>query len=194
MGTQFHSLVGCGLFTKNDADESVSSRKLTISDKLLKQANKVITFNGRHFVINTELAKTLPKNALAIIREKVRRTNLYIEDVLDVQDQNINIQTPGGATIPLCCTPNTNDAHDYTANISWYHIRFTLNPEKIKQGLGSTLRVAGLPLTKQTLKVACYRSHTNLRAIHHDIWFDYDILNEEVCCNSGVDLDHMYAH
>lgn len=194
MGTQFHSLVGCGLFAVNDVDSSASSRKLTLSDKLLKQANKVISFNGRHFIINMDLAKALPKNALAIIREKVRRTNLYIEDVLDVQDQNINVQTPSGSTIPLCCTQGNNNAHDYTANISWYHIRFTLNPAKIKQGLASNLCVAGLPLTKQTFKVACYRSHTNLRAIHHDIWFDYDIVNEQVCCNSGIDLADACPH
>lgn len=189
MTTQYtNSLIGCRLNSNKHSNNTFSLRRRVLSDAIMIKANRAITFNGRHFIINFDKVKDIPGKALSLIEEKVRLTNLFIEDVLEAQDQNIAILTPCGTTVPLCGEIN-EDCPQYSAVVSWYHIRLTLDPEVIKKGLRSGWSIAGLPLTKQIFKVACHRSRTNLRAINNSIWFEYDILNEKVCCHSGVKIE-----
>lgn len=195
MTTQYtNSLLGCRLHSNNHSNTTFSLRRRVLSDTIMAKANNAITFNGRHFMINFEKTKDIPSNAVSLIEEKVRLTNLFIEDVLEAQDQNIAVLTPCGTTVPLC-NSQFNEAYAlYGVIVSWYHVRITLHPEIIKKGLRSGWSIAGLPLKKQIFKVACHRSRTNLRSINNTIWFEYDILNEQVCCNSGVKIEGAYPN
>lgn len=189
MASYVNALIGCRLISNKHSSKSFSLRHRILSDDYMIKANNAITFNGRHFVLNFPLTKGIPNNTIALIEEKIRLTNLFIEDILDMQDQTAAILTPCGATIPLCTGQTNQPCDQYDVIISWYHVRITLQPDMIKKGLRSGWPVAGLILSKQAIKVACYRSRTNLRVIRHSIWFDYDVLNQQVCCNSGIQIE-----
>jgi len=189
MTTSINFLVGCQLFQKENPKASFFSRRQILTDALISQVDHAVSFNGRHFEVDLSFLKGLPENVLYIIQEKVRQTNLFIEDALDIKDRNVLIETPDGELRPLWMN-QTSPAHpEYNAHISWHHIRIMLNPDIIKKGLRSGWTIAGLLLTQQTIKVACFRSKTNLRFVNHNIWFDYDLLSKQVCCDSGIELD-----
>lgn len=184
-----NALIGCRLHSKKHSSNSFSLRRRVLSDDLMMKANNAINFNGRHFLINFSLTKDIPSHALALIEEKVRLTNLFIEDLLDANDQNSTILTPCGTIVPLGTNQLQSVCTEYGLQISWYHVCITVHPDIIKNGLRSGWSIAGLLLPRQIFKVACYRSRTNLRSINHNIWFEYDLLNEQVCCHSGVKIE-----
>lgn len=186
MSSYINSLVGCRLHAPQDIKHSSSNHKRILSTHLMTMANQAISFNGRHFIINFNLTTCIPKNILALIEEKVRRTNFFIEDILEAQNEHVIILAPDGQTTALFAQTKAHP-QQYSIVVSWHHMRITLNPDLIKQGLRSGWSIPGLSITKQTIKVACYQSRTNLRAIHHRISFDYDSLHKEVCCQSKIE-------
>jgi len=189
MSAYINALIGCRPSSNRHASKTFSLRQRILSDEYMVKANNAITFNGRHFILNLLLTKSIPPKVLALIEEKIRLTNLFIEDILDTQDQNAAILSPSGSILPLCAGQTNQIGEQYDVIIAWYHVRITLQPETIKKGLRSGWPIAGLILPKQIIKVACYRSRTNLRAIHHCIWFEYDLLNQRVCCNCGIQIE-----
>lgn len=194
MAAYVNALIGCRLISNKHSSKPFSLRHRILSDEYMVKANRAITFNGRHFVLNFSLTKGIPNKVLALIEEKIRLTNLFIEDILDTQDQTAAILSPCGSILPLCKGQTNQIREQYDVVISWYHVRITLPPETIKKGLRSGWPVAGLILSKQIIKVACYRSRTNLRVIHHSIWFEYDLLNQQVCCNCGIKIEGEHPH
>lgn len=191
---QVNSLIGCRLYSKKHSSSSFSLRRRVLSDDLMIKANHAIYFNGRHFLLNYSLTKDIPSHALSLIEEKVRLTNLFIEALLDTKDQNTSVLTPSETTIPLDTSPAQSAHTGYSLLISWHHVCMTVHPDIIKKGLHSGWSIAGVLLPRQIFKVACHRSRTNLRSINHNICFDYDLLNQQVCCNSDVKIEGTIAN